>query len=49
MNRRITFSQAINEAISESMAKDKNIICYGLGVTDPKGVFDTTKGLEDKF
>ena len=25
------------------MIKDKNMICYGLGVTDPKNIFGTTK------
>lgn len=47
--RQITFATAINEAIHESMDKDQNVICYGLGVTDPKAVFDTTKGLEARF
>jgi len=47
--REITFADAINEAIHETMDKDQNVICYGLGVTDPKSVFDTTKGLESRF
>lgn len=47
--RQITFAKAINEAIHESMDKDNNVICYGLGVTDPKAVFDTTKDLETRF
>jgi len=49
MSREITFSKAINEAISESMKYNDNVICYGLGVTDPKGVFGTTSGLEEVF
>lgn len=49
-NRRyIKFSQAVNEAIDIAMDIDKNVICYGLGVTDPKGVFGTTVGLDDKY
>lgn len=44
-----TFAQAINEALSVAMATDPNVICYGLGATDPKGVFGTTLGLEKKF
>ena len=40
------FSKAINEAIDIAMEKDKSMICFGLGVTDPKGVFGTTIGLE---
>lgn len=49
MKREITFATAINEAIHETMSINSNIICYGLGVTDPKSVFDTTKNLELKF
>ena len=45
----ITFAEAINEALDFSLTKDKLMICYGLGVTDPKSVFGTTKGLEQKF
>jgi pyruvate dehydrogenase E1 component beta subunit len=28
---------------------DASVICYGLGVDDPKGVFGTTLGLKDRF
>lgn len=48
-NEVITFSSAINEAIGEAMAQDDSVICYGLGVTDPKAVFGTTTGLEARF
>tara|TARA_Y100001970_G_scaffold258688_1_gene338839 strand:- start:3017 stop:4090 length:1074 start_codon:yes stop_codon:yes gene_type:complete len=49
-NRKITkFSDAINKALNFSMKNDKNLMCYGLGVTDPKGVFGTTLGLEKKY
>ena len=43
------FAGAINEALSVAMEIDPNVICYGLGVTDPKGIFGTTLGLESKF
>lgn len=49
MKRNITFVQSINEAISFSMEVDRSVICFGLGVTDPKGVFGTTIGLENKY
>ena len=49
MERVITFAEAINEAIHETMQFNDKVICYGLGVTDPKGVFGTTLGLEKKF
>jgi pyruvate dehydrogenase E1 component beta subunit len=43
------FSAAINEAIYQAMEIDDSVICYGLGVTDPKTVFGTTAGLEERF
>jgi pyruvate dehydrogenase E1 component beta subunit len=45
----LRFSEAVNEAIDIAMTNDKSLICYGLGVTDPKGVFGTTIGLEEKY
>ena len=46
MNRTLTYAQAINEAIAQAMKMDESVICYGLGVPDPKGVFGTTLGLQ---
>lgn len=43
------FSTAINEAIQQAMEIDDSVICYGLGVTDPKTVFGTTANLEKRF
>jgi pyruvate dehydrogenase E1 component beta subunit len=43
------FAAAINEAIHQSMEIDESVICYGLGVTDPKAVFGTTASLEKRF
>ena len=48
-NKNFTFTNAINDALQIAMKKDKKILCYGLGVTDPKGVFGTTLNLEKKF
>lgn len=47
--KNISFSKSINEALFEAMSNDKNVICYGLGVTDPKSIFGTTSGLLEKF
>jgi pyruvate dehydrogenase E1 component beta subunit len=44
-----TYAEAINEALHESLKKDKNLICYGMGVGDPKEVFNTTKNLQNTF
>jgi pyruvate dehydrogenase E1 component beta subunit len=49
MTRTLTYAQAINEALHEAMALDQRVICYGLGVPDPKGVFGTTVGLQQRF
>ena len=48
-DKSISFAEAINIALKTSMKKDKNLICYGLGVTDPKNIFGTTKDLEKIF
>ena len=45
----MNFATAINEALHEAMQLDSSVICYGLGVTDPKAVFGTTEGLEQRF
>ena len=45
----LTFAAAINDALSVAMELDPNVLCYGLGVDDPKGVFGTTLGLKQKF
>ena len=45
----MNFAAAINEALHEAMQLDPSVICYGLGVTDPKAVFGTTGGLEQRF
>lgn len=49
MNRTLTFAHAINEALAQAMEMDESVICYGLGVPDPKGVFGTTLGLQERF
>ncbi|MDC0498841.1 alpha-ketoacid dehydrogenase subunit beta [Alphaproteobacteria bacterium] len=47
--RKILYSQAINEALFQSMQNDKNVIIMGLGVDDPKRIFGTTNNLIEKF
>lgn len=49
MARQITYSQAIKEAITQCMEKDKRVFIIGEGVPDPKGIFGTTLGLQEKF
>ncbi|MBI4405535.1 MAG: alpha-ketoacid dehydrogenase subunit beta [Deltaproteobacteria bacterium] len=47
--REITFAQAILEATDQCMAKDPTVFVLGLGVDDPKAIFNTTKGLKEKY
>jgi acetoin:2,6-dichlorophenolindophenol oxidoreductase subunit beta len=47
--RKLTFAQAVNEGLHQAMEADESVICYGLGVTDPSGVFGTTTNLEEAF
>lgn len=48
-NRKITYRDALNEAIIQEMERDHNIFVYGLGVTDHKRIFGTTANLVEKF
>jgi len=43
------FATAINEGLHQAMEIDTSVICYGLGVTDPKAIFGTTQNLEQRF
>jgi pyruvate dehydrogenase E1 component beta subunit len=45
----MTFAAAINDALHVAMALEPKVICYGLGVDDPKGVFGTTLGLAERY
>ncbi len=49
MSKTVTFAQAINDALFTAMETSSNVICYGLGTPDPKGVFGTSLGLQEKF
>ena len=48
-DREITFAQAVREATDLCMAEDPTVYLMGLGVPDPKGVFGTTLGLQEKY
>ena len=48
MKKIITFSRSIYEALDYCLSKQKKIILMGLGVNDPKGVFNTTTNLYKK-
>jgi pyruvate dehydrogenase E1 component beta subunit len=49
MTRKLKYSEAIREAQDLCMAKDPSVYLMGLGVPDPKGIFGTTLGLQEKY
>ena len=42
----ITYAEAVNEALDLSLKKDPNLLCYGLGVSDPQEGFNTPINLQ---
>ena len=48
MDRQLTYCQALNEAVDLCLASDPSVYVIGLGVPDPKGIFGTTAGLQEK-
>jgi pyruvate/2-oxoglutarate/acetoin dehydrogenase E1 component len=46
---KMTYAQAVNQAMHQAMEISPDVICYGLGVDDPKAIFGTTAGLAEKF
>jgi pyruvate/2-oxoglutarate/acetoin dehydrogenase E1 component len=49
MTRKLTFCQAINEALHLMMERDKNTLIMGEGVDDPRTIFGSTQGLAERF
>ena len=49
MTKKMTYTAAINEAMCVAMEQDPKVICFGLGVDDPKRIFSTTQDLQEKF
>ena len=47
--RKLTFAEAIREGIDQAMMDDPNLIVIGEGVPDPKSIFLTTEGLQEKY
>lgn len=44
-----TYSEAIRQGLSMGLESDSSVLVFGLGVPDPKGVFGTTSGLQERF
>ena len=47
--RKISFCEAIREALFQALEKDKNVFLMGEGVDDPRAIFGSTRGLKEKF
>jgi len=47
--RKISYCEALNEAMSQEMERDPNVFVYGIGVPDHKKIFGSTVGLLEKF
>jgi pyruvate/2-oxoglutarate/acetoin dehydrogenase E1 component len=47
--RELNYAKAINEATDFCLKTDQSVLLIGLGVPDPKGIFGTTTGLQDKY
>jgi pyruvate/2-oxoglutarate/acetoin dehydrogenase E1 component len=47
--RIITYGEAIREATEQEMARDPNVVVFGIGADDPKAIFGTTRGLLERF
>ena len=47
--RRLSYAQAIREALDQAMALDPSVFVMGQGVDDPAGMFGTTLNLSKKY
>ncbi|NQW15890.1 MAG: alpha-ketoacid dehydrogenase subunit beta [Chloroflexi bacterium] len=49
-NQRIlTYPEAVREATLQEMERDDGVIVMGIGVDDPKAIYGTTAGLQERF
>ncbi len=49
MSRTLSFCDAINEALRQAMEADPRVILMGEGVDDPRAIFGSTRGLQERF
>ena len=47
--RKISYCEALREAIDQEMERDPSVFIYGIGVPDHKKIFGTTAGLLEKY
>jgi pyruvate/2-oxoglutarate/acetoin dehydrogenase E1 component len=49
LDRTLSFVDAVREAAELEMARDPNVVVFGLDVDDPKAIQGTTRGLPERF
>lgn len=49
VERTLSFVDAVREAAELEMARDPNVVVFGLDVDDPKAIQGTTRGLPERF
>ncbi len=49
MNRKISYAEALRQAQAYCLEVDPNVYLMGLGAPDPKGIFGSTLGLQERF
>jgi pyruvate dehydrogenase E1 component beta subunit len=49
VSREITYAEALREALDYCLEQDPDVYVMGLGVPDPKGVFGSTVGLQNRY
>lgn len=47
--RSLSYVEAVREAADQEMARDDNVVVFGLDVDDPKAIQGTTRGLLEKY
>ena len=45
----LTYTESVNFALTEILENKKNSVCMGLGINDPKRIFNTTANLKERF
>ena len=49
MSDYFTYTESVNLALSKILENNKKSVCMGLGINDPKRIFNTTTNLKEKF
>ncbi|HQO57175.1 MAG TPA: transketolase C-terminal domain-containing protein [Candidatus Omnitrophota bacterium] len=47
--RKLSFGEALREALDQALARDPRVYAMGQGIDDPGGIFGTTLGLREKY